>query len=334
MSRYPLLEELSGLMAGPDAALLNETLAPDGKYQTRPVTLRQMNGEVIERLGRSLASRSAADLPILFCSWGKCRVGSTALTNLFGLAGVKAFYQPVKTMMRHRLVGSEPHAWQPPQVGVEAHIYSKEMAGPYLAVETIFNPLEMLVASGYPAERLRLVLVDRDPFASLSSWVSKWPDRVPRDRLVEHFVLSSLQARRMKSYATANGIAITHYVYEASRKPMEAIRALFARLEIAELFHNGVVQDWNERGALDSHDSGIVFPQEPDVYVVPGLHSSEKQYSYKGRDTGNLTAEERDVVREYDLLSLYRENVEGCIADLHFDAKTAADMFPEVFASR
>src|SRR5713226_5106036 len=284
-NEYAVLQRLMRLMQGPAEAIENERLQPDGKYQTRTVTLRQLTDEVTARLSLSLRSRSAADLPLLFCSWGKCRVGSTALTNLFGIAGIPAFYQPVKTMARHRLLGGEPKAWIPPEASEHPHIFSKEMAGPYLVVETIFNPLEMLLASGYPAEKLHLLVMDRDPYASLSSWVARWSDRVPRARLVEHFALSSLQIRRMRSYAHAYGIAVTHYVYEASRRPMEAIEALFRRLAISRHFHPGVVRDWNERGALDSAQSGISFPEEPPIYVVPGLHSSETQYRYKARDT-------------------------------------------------
>ncbi len=321
-------------MEGPERALENEPLQPDGKYQTRTVTLRQLTDEVASRLSQSLRSRSAADLPLLFCSWGKCRVGSTALTNLFGIAGIPALYQPVKTMARHRLRGGEPQAWVPPHASEHPHIFSKEMAGPYLVVETIFNPLEMMVASGYPVQKLHLLVLDRDPYASLASWVARWSDRVSRARLVEHFALSSLQIRRMRSYARANGIAVTHYVYEASRRPTEAIEALFRRLGISQHFHPGVVRDWNERGALDSKQSGISFPEEPPIYVVPGLHSSEKQYSYKARDTGNLSEAERQLVPELGLPELYREIVAACIQDLGFNQSLSAEMFgSETFAA-
>jgi hypothetical protein len=334
LNGYPLLQRMIGLLEGPAAALENEPLPPDDKYQTRTVTLRQLTDEVASRLSGSLRSRSAADLPLLFCSWGKCRVGSTALTNLFGIAGMPALYQPVKTMARHRLVGSEPQPWVPPEASAHPHIFSKEMAGPYLAVETIFNPLEMMMAAGYPAEKLHLVVVDREPYASLSSWVARWPDRVPRARLVEHFVLSSLQIRRMRSYARQNRIAVTHYVYEASRRPLEAIAALFRRLGISQRFHPGVVRDWNERGALSSTQSAVIFPEEPPVYVVPGLHSSETQYSYKPRDSGNLTDAERRLVAALGLPELYREVVAACIEDLDLDPSLAAAMFgPETGAA-
>src|ERR1700730_14429248 len=115
---------------------------------------------------------------------------------------------------------------------------------------------------------------------------------------------------------------------------MEAIAALFRRLDISQHFHPGVVRDWNERGALASKQSSISFPEEPPIYVVPGLHSSEKQYSYKPRDTGNLSEAERRLVSELALPQLYQESVTRCIQDLGFERSLSAQMFgPEALAA-
>jgi hypothetical protein len=326
-NEYPVLQRIVSLMQDQPAALDAEPLLADGKYQTRNVTLHQLTQEVATRLSRSLQTRSTDDLPLLFCSWGKCRVGSTALTNLFGIAGIPAFYQPVKTMARYRLLATEPQEWHPPQASDHPYIFSKEMAGPYLLCETLFNPLEILTAAGYPPEKLHLLVLDRDPFQSLASWVARWSEKIPRARLVEHFVISSLQVHPKSAHARAHGIAVTHFVYEASRRPLEAIEALFCRLGISRYFRPGVVQDWNERGALDSKKSAISFPEEPPVYVVPGLHSSENQYAYKARNTGILTDTERDLIHEFRLPDLYREVVLECVGDLGFGHSLCLEMF-------
>jgi hypothetical protein len=331
-NEYPLLERIAGLMRDQPEALDVEPLLADDKYQTRNVTLHQLTQEVAAQLRRTLQHRSVDDLPLLFCSWGKCRVGSTALTNLFGIAGMPAFYQPVKTMARYRLLGSESQEWHPPHASDHPHIFAKEMAGPYLLFETLFNPLEILTAAGYPREKLHLLVMDRDPFQSLASWVARWSEKIPRARLVEHFAISSLQVHSKRAYARAHGIAVTHFAYEASRRPLEAIEALFRRLGISRYFRPGVVQDWNERGALNSKQSAISFPEEPLVYVVLDLHSSENQYAYKERDTGTLTEAERELVREFRLPNLYREVVSQCIGDLGFDQSLSLKMFGPDFA--
>jgi hypothetical protein len=318
-SNYPNLDRLIDFVRNDAEELSRLPLSPDGRYQTRVVTLEELTGEVTACLARGFAGKPPDDFPMLYCSWGKCRVGSTALTNLFGVAGLLSYYQPVKTIARHRLLGNEPDSWSLPSPSEGAEIYTKEMAGPYLIAETLFNPLKCLINAGYPARKLHLLVLDRNPYKSLASWLLKWSDKLPANTLVEHFVLSSLNAHRMKKYAADNGIPVTHFVYEASRKPAEAIQHLFKRLGLSSYYHAGVVDDWNEMGALASEKSRIIFPDEPPIYVVPGLHSSETRYLYKDRDASMLDSEQREVVRRAGLPGLYADSVHSCVSDLGLD---------------
>ena len=48
---------------------------------------------------------------MLYFAWGKARVGSTALNNLFGMAGMPSYYQPLKAILRDALVGSALTPW-------------------------------------------------------------------------------------------------------------------------------------------------------------------------------------------------------------------------------
>ena len=318
-SNYPNLDRLIDFVRNDAEELSHLPLSPDGRYQTRAVTLEQLTEEVTRCLAGGFAGKSADEFPALYCSWGKCRVGSTALTNLFGVAGLLSYYQPVKTIARHRLLGNEPVSWDLPSPSESPEIYTKEMAGPYLIAETLFNPLKCLINAGYPASKLRLLVLDRNPYKSLASWLLKWSDKLPTNTLVEHFVLSSLNAHRMKKYAKENEIPVTHFVYEASRKPAEAIQRLFKRLGLSSYYHAGVVDNWDEMGALASEKSRIIFPDEPPIYVVPGLHSSETKYLYKDRDASMLTSEQREIVRQTGLLELYAESVRSCISNLELD---------------
>ena len=79
-------------------------LATDGKFQTRPAALDELMWEVRDCLGEAYRNWKPEDFPTLYCAWGRCRVGSTALTNLFGVAGMPSYFQPVKVVLRHRLV--------------------------------------------------------------------------------------------------------------------------------------------------------------------------------------------------------------------------------------
>ncbi|MER8840912.1 hypothetical protein NKH86_19440 [Mesorhizobium sp. M0913] len=49
--------------------------------------MADLNQRIVDTLARAFEDRSADRFPALAVSCRKCRVGSTALTNLFGIAG-------------------------------------------------------------------------------------------------------------------------------------------------------------------------------------------------------------------------------------------------------
>jgi hypothetical protein len=291
-------------------------LEPDGRYQTRSATLRTLTAEVVERLASEFSRRPPETFPHLVCISGKCRTGSTALTNLFGIASVPAYYQPVKTILRHRVLGAPGAPWDLPDPKVEQVIAAKEMTGPYSLAECLFNPLACLTDAGYPRDRLHLLLLDRDPYESLASWLDKWSDRLPREELIGHFVLSSINAERLHDYAVTQQIDAVTYVYALSHWPHETVAALFRRLGIGDRFHAGVVDDWGARGAIESERSAVVFPDEPEAYRFAGLHSSEADYRFKARDTSGVTADERSSIEDASLVASYQRSVDRSCRDL------------------
>src|SRR5215813_4087522 len=94
---FPTLREL----AAADSPLLNEVpLPPDGRYQLGEATMASVSACVVETLRAGFRGCRGEEFPLFVIGWGRCRVGSTAITNLFGVAGVPAYYQPVKTVAR------------------------------------------------------------------------------------------------------------------------------------------------------------------------------------------------------------------------------------------
>ncbi len=89
-------------------------LSPAGEFQTRTVTLNTLMREVTECLAESFRHRPAQDFPMLYFACGKARVGSTALSNLFGMIGMPSYYQPLKAILRDALVGHPLTSWQVP----------------------------------------------------------------------------------------------------------------------------------------------------------------------------------------------------------------------------
>ncbi|WP_018680933.1 sulfotransferase [Actinokineospora enzanensis] len=298
------------LTDGAEDELGRAELAPDGRYQLRPTTLASMSEYVSRTLADGFAGRGPAEFPLLVVGWGKCRVGSTALTNLFGVAGVPAYYQPVKTIARHAMTGGQGAPWRLPD-GQDV-LFAKEMAGPYVHYETLFDPIRCLVDAGWPAERLHLLVLDREPVASLNSWLVKWTGKIGRQRVLDNFELSSLNYPRMRARAREVGVAVTHFAYEASRSPALSVSRLFDRLGIAHRYDDTVISDWGARGDLNSDTATIVYPDEPEPYFVPGLHSSGDGYSYRRTDQVALTPADEELARRADIEEIYRTSVREC----------------------
>lgn len=141
-------DRLADLVRRDHPSLGTMALAPDGKYQNRPAALDELMYEVRDCLGETFRRWAPEDFPTLYCAWGRCRVGSTALTNLFGVAGMPSYFQPVKVVLRHRLLGNVGEPWAAPTAAEQPHIFSKEMGGPYVLAESLFLPLQPLIEAG------------------------------------------------------------------------------------------------------------------------------------------------------------------------------------------
>lgn len=319
---YPLLREL----AAADAAELDSTpLPPDGRYQVVTTTVDEVTAQIVQTLRDGFADRATADFPLLVLGWGRCRVGSTAVTNLFGMADAAAYYQPVKTIGRFVLTGGQGAAWK--LADDEPVLFAKEMAGPYVPFEALFNPARCLIEAGWPVDRLHLLILDRQPRASLDSWMAKWEGKIGRTRVVENFMLSTLNYARMRAYATAEGVALTHFPYECSRQPEETVPRLFDRIGIGHLYRPQMLTGWGAAGDLNSEQSKIHNPVEPEPYVVPGLHGSGDEYRYRPRPLSCLTEQEIAVADSDEVRDAYQASVLACAAELDLSASLQDEIF-------
>jgi adenylylsulfate kinase len=323
---YEDFEELVKQVRNDDPSLSTRIMEPDGYFQTRRTTLNETARAVSELNAKVLSRRSADSLPTIIFAWGKCRVGSTALTNLFGIAGLLAYYNPIKTAVRHFTLNGPAEAWDVPQRDAHKFVFAKEMSGPYHLTDCVINPLQILVEAGYPTNRIELLVLDRDPCRSLDSWFNKFGDRIPQERLAQHYVLSALNGFRIKAYAAKVGIRTSHYVYEASRIPSNAISRMFRRLGMAEHYNLDVVENWNEKGALASTHSKIIFPPAPKPCTTDGLHASETRYLYKERSADRVTPELRALIEQAGVLERYREAAVFCAAELNLSAEDRTKM--------
>lgn len=319
------LNQLADLIAGNDPCLSKLYLDADGRFQTRSMSSDGAAREVVAQLRAVFDRTDPNDLPHLYYGCGRARSGSTALTNVFGMAGIPSYYQPVKSVLRHVLNQSQAPAWD---IGAESkHIFAKETFGPYTLAECLFQPLDMLMAAGYPADKIDLIAFDREPMSALASWLAKWSGRLPAEQLAFHFVLAGLNVQRLMRGARAHGIRTTTYVYELSKAPVFAVGRLFDRLAIPSLFNAAVVTDWRDSGDLGSESSSIIFPDEPDVFDVPGLHSSDVAYRFHARAAAEVPRPYRMFLEEMHADASYRASIQSCISDLEIGPARAEAIF-------
>jgi hypothetical protein len=321
------LERMADLVRRQHHSLDTMLLPPVGEFQTRTVALDTLTREVADCLAEAFRHRHAEDFPMLYFAWGKCRVGSTPLTNLFGMAGMPSYYQPLKAMLRDAQVGHPLASWTIASSTEQPHIFSKETCGPYTLAESLFLPLRPLIEAGYPPHKLHFIMLDRDPASSLASWLDKMRDRAPANTLIHNYVVAALNALRVESYARRQGIPVTHYVYEASKEAVSSVRVLFDRLGLADRFADHTVTDWRKTGQLHSESSRIIFPDEPALYKPAGLHGSDTAYRYRARATASLSDAVLKLLERSGVNAIYRASVKACVRDLGLDAPTSERLF-------
>jgi len=319
------LYELAALIAGNDSSFDELHLSADGKFQTRDMSNGSAAKEVVSHLRGVFGRTDPRDLPHLYYGCGRARGGSTALTNVFGMAGIPSYYQPVKSVLRHVLNSMAAPAWD---VGAGSkHVFAKETFGPYTLAECLFQPLDMLIAAGYPTHKIDLIAFDREPISALASWLAKWSGRLPVERLVFHFVLAGLNVQRVMRSAKSHGIRTTTYVYELSKDPVFAVGKLFDRLAIPSLFSEAAVTDWHEGGDLASERSSIIFPDEPQIYDVPGLHGSDVAYRFHARAAAKVPKPYVLLLEKMNAAASYRASVQSCLSDLEIGQTKAEAIF-------
>lgn len=319
------LYALADLIASNDASLGTLHLGADGIFQTRDMNSESAASEVVSHLRGVLGRTDPRDLPHLYYACGRARVGSTALTNVFGMAGIPSYYQPVKSILRHVLNDTTAPAWD---IGArQKHVFAKETFGPYTLAECLYQPLDMLISAGYPAHKIDLIAFDREPMSTLASWLAKWTDRMPAQRLAFHFVLAGLNVDRVMNSARSHGIRTTTYVYELSKDPVFAVGKLFDRLAIPSLFSTATVNGWHEGGDLASEKSSIIFADEPDVFNVPGLHGSDGAYRFHAREAAEVPEPYVLLLEKMSASASYHASIQSCISDLEIGPAKAEAIF-------
>lgn len=235
-------------------------------HQKKTVSLK----EVIEHV--DLDPRKA---PQIILTVSPVRCGSTALMRVFAAAGIQAYFQELKNVLRWLMMGGV-YNFQVPKNNNRI-IMLKETLGPYTELECEFNPLRVLLEAGLSPDKLHLVVLGRSIEQAWVSWKNLWKDAVSP----ELFAKAYLTTEQIRQEAKARGVRSTCICLEIFEGVNEdaIFEKIFTRLKIN--YRHGATKDWQKLPSFGTPGSNIVFPVEPEAFSMPeGLVKIKKSRQF------------------------------------------------------
>lgn len=255
-----------------------------------------------------------AELPELILLCGPCRSGTTALSNIFVQAGIESHMQPLKSIRRAKAIGEQIPIWE--LTGKNSIIHSKETFGEKEESE-FFNPVEIFLDLGYPAEKLKVIVMLRDPAQILTSWERLYGESVERTNLARAFFLTD----RVKTFCKDKGIEIIPYVHEAIKynHPKLVISRLFQKLGLAfsdELINWGGKPKFGDKNPNISH---LHFYDSPPEGFIEGV-----------REWGGYTYRRYNITSSkaipHEMHQIYESFRKECSSFLNLKIQDSANM--------
>lgn len=245
--------------------------------------------------------------PMMILLLGKCRVGSTALANVFGHCGLATYYQPLKAALRHEMV--DKFARLPNLPGNDSVFCIKETFGPYTLIEATFDPLHILLLAEWPVDKICVVLLERKPTATLSSWVRNWSYKISMEAIERQFVIASLQRLQIERQCADHNVRCLLHRYETSNTEL-TIGSLFSEIGVASLFTRQALSGWQFTGSSNGSIDKVIFPDEPSEFEVPNLHTSRDKFDLNAEEPMSLSGAGLNLIEAYRLQELYETNLQ------------------------
>ncbi|MDY4379455.1 hypothetical protein SOV92_16770 [Pectobacterium brasiliense] len=265
-----IYSKISKYISDSDAMVDFVQLPADGNYQKVELNLHTINNLIKNCIREKISSRNKFIL-----LWGPCRVGSTALLNVFGECRLPAYYQPIKVLLREILDSGNIKTDLPQFEDISV---IKETSGPYTIAESIFNPLSVLIQSGVSPEKIALVVMHRKADDMLDSWVRKWASLTKKESLYANFLLSHLNEKRIKCTALQYGIKSFDYYSKGVGDCTNDLSKLFTGLELPQLYKEDSISGWKEIDPDKGSYNSVSFPNEPQQFEVKNLHTPVSNY--------------------------------------------------------
>lgn len=280
------------------------------------MNLYQKHAVSLSQLFSTLIIPDLTDIPHIILSVSPCRSGTTVMLRVMAVMGAAAYFQPLKNLLRWQMQ-DVPFVWVLP-TGASQTIYLKETLGPYTLAESIFNPLSFLLEAGVPPAKLHVWLYGRYPLDSYASWLKWWRGKTD----ITHFIASYHTLATIYEQATQANISTTTLTYEVfGRYPPNVIIPKLAQ-RFGLPYTERAIEGWQQLAAFGSPGSNIFLPQEPPIFITPGIHDTvheATQFVYQPMPPQALEAISRDEQQQMEqagLFALYASWQTACEKDL------------------
>ncbi len=293
------LEPFVRLVERNDELLRGCLLDPSPPFSIRQTKLSEVEDALAEALHRALGSNQ----PEVVLIWGRCRVGTTAIANVFGRAGLKTHYQPIKTWLRHYLLDLD---FPPLSLSMEKRVVIKETSGPFSLAGCLMDPLRVLLMAGVDPSRISMVIVERSPLASWESWLSKWREQLHETELLRNFILSAMNRKRVED--TARRVGVRYLVFRIERATPQladaSMRGLFSELGLVGLYNADRQVECVEDAKQEGVNRALTFMPLPEPFPS---HYGQSRFGPLGycKSPQFLTKDwQEDVIEYFGLASL------------------------------
>lgn len=293
----------------------------------------------LEEVASHVKLPPVSDTPRIILAVAPCRSGTTAQLRLFSAAGIPAYYQPLKAILRRRAQGMSG------DFNVPSHntLFVKETLGPYSLAESHFNPIDVLLAAGFPKDKLTVIAEMREPLSTVTSWMEvELPVWRNKAALLNNFIEAYKTTSQILKQAQKSDILAIPYLYEAQRDmaPSIAVAQLFSSLQIP--FSESMVTGWERLPEFGSAGSNIFYPIEPELYGgdFHDVATHSHGLGYTAKDASKIdemlgmgevqTVEQEGLQQVYDDM---RQSV-AAITGLQVQPSTEIEQFKHRFSQK
>lgn len=211
-----------------------------------------------------------------------CRSGSSAILEAFSRIVENSYYQPIKDLIRF----GKPDL-RLDEI-VRGSVFIKETFGPLRLIESTFNPIQILIEAGVPENKIRTIVLFREPLETFSSWVDFYEDVD-----INMFENAFMHTFNMIDYLEKGGLPYKVVLYEEMKYGVD----IFMRglCNFAQIPYSDNIINWNS--SPDVSKSTNIHISEP-AAVAFDLTLDSTSLHYVDRRTDSLSPVEVKFITE------------------------------------